>query len=591
MKYLYSILILFPLFLSAQKNPITATNKSSYQIVGVDQFGRSFTTISGYKPKKQVGIFYWPWIGQPYASGIYDATKISAMPDGLKLLYDFKSLNDSISPTGQAHFWGEPLWGYYNSDDVWVIRKQMKMLTMAGIDFIAFDLTNRLTYRNVYEKVFSVIEEMIEQGWSPPRAVFYTHSKSFETTWQVYNELYKPNLYPNAWYRVNGKPMIIAYTKEADDIAEAVSRNDTAYRPVPYSQELKDFFYFKKPQWPFDPTYEDGFPWVEWGFPQPLHGGVMNVTVASHPKVPMSRSVTSGWENWGRGWDPSSKQNKKEDVDVGGFFQKQWDHALEVNPDTVFVGGWNEWIAYKQPWGDEYMLCDAANKEYSRDIEPMRGGYEDAFYIQLIKNIRKYKGLPDNGNVYPAKSIDIFKGTEQWANVKAVYSNIDGKVEPRNSYGASKKVSYTLPAPANNLKEVRVTHDAHYFYFLIQADKSFADLKDAAGLQLLMGVNQPTAGGWNGYMYAIELNEGKGAMLSRLNAQRRKTEIGKVDFTKRDNSIQLRIPRQQISEKDTKQVYFKVADGVIKPEDIMEYYISGSVMPMGRLSYLYRIQN
>ncbi|MBX2920647.1 MAG: hypothetical protein KF746_00545 [Chitinophagaceae bacterium] len=591
MRYICIAWVVCPALLLGQQNTSIRPNHTLNQLVGIDKFGRSFTTISGFKPKKQVGIFYWPWIGQPYASGVYDATIIGAMPDGLKLLYDFKSLNDSISPTGQAHFWGEPLWGYYNSEDEWVIRKQMKMLTMAGIDFIAFDLTNRVTYKTVYEKVFHVIEELIEEGWSPPGAVFYTHSRSFETTWQLYNELYKPNLYPGAWYRVNGKPMIIAYTKEADDIAEAVSRKDSAYRPVPYSQELKDFFYFKKPQWPFDPVYEDGLPWVEWSFPQPLHGGIMSVSVASHPKVPMSRSLTSGWVNWGRGWDPESEQNKKEEVDKGGFFQKQWDHALQVNPDTLFIGGWNEWIAYKQPWGDEYMLCDAADKEYSRDIEPMRGGYEDAFYIQLIKNIRQYKGLPDNGNGYPAKSIDISKSTNQWADVRAVYRNTDGKVVARNSYGVSQKVFYTLPAPVNNLKEVRVAHDAAYFYFLIQADKPFVHSGVAGGLQLLIGTNEPASGGWNGYEYIVELNGGKSAVLSRLDKQCKKAPIANIAFTIKNDLVQLRVPRRQAGGKEVKQIYFKVADGVARPEDIMEYYISGSVMPMGRLSYLYRIQN
>lgn len=66
----------------------------------------------------------------------------------------------------------------------------------------------------------------------------------------------------------------------------------------------------------------------------------------------------------------------------------------------MFVGGWNEWIAYKQLWEGEYMLCDAVDREFSRDIEPMCGGYEDAFYIQLIRNIRRYKGL--EGSEKPA---------------------------------------------------------------------------------------------------------------------------------------------------------------------------------------------
>lgn len=591
MKYIFLLLFLCPLLSYSQSR---TKHNTPEQVVGVDHFGRSFTSIGGYKPNKQVGIFYWPWIGQPYASGAYDATVISAMPNGVKLLYDFKHQDTAISPTGQAHFWGEPLWGYYNSADEWVIRRQIKMLTTAGIDFIVFDLTNRVTYRTVYEKVFRIIEEFIAEGWSPPRAVFYTHSRSFATTWQVFEDLYKPGLYPKAWYRVGGKPMIIAYTKEADDIAEAVSRNDTSYRPVAYSQELKDFFYFKKPQWPFDPTFQDGFPWIEWSFPQPLHGGIMSVSVASHPKVPMSRSITSGWINWGRGWDPDTKQNKKEGVDIGAFFQRQWDHAFQADPDTVFIGGWNEWIAYKQPYGDEYMLCDAADREYSRDIEPMRGGYEDAFYIQMIKNIRKYKGLPDNFKGHSSKTIDITKKPEQWAAATAVYTNIDAKAEGRNNHGVTTKLTYTLPAPTNNLREIKVTHDNNYFYFLIKAEKPFANNgKDATGTQILIGKNDLDKKGWQGYEYVIEPGKQTGkAVVSSLNAERKKIKTGEATVVQTGNLLQVRVPRKLIAAgKDTRQIYFKVADGVFKPGDIMEYYVSGSSMPMGRLSYLYRMNN
>lgn len=587
----FSIWMLVP-SIHAQVVSSAGQNYTSNDVVAVDQFGRSFESIKGYKPGKQVGIFYWPWIGQPYATGIYDATVISSRPNGLKLLYDFKHLNDSISPTGQAHFWGQPLWGYYNSADEWVIRRQMAMLATAGVDFIVFDLTNRVTYKSVYEKVLRIIEELQSDGWAVPQAVFYTHSKSFETTWQLYNDLYKPNLYPKAWYRVGGKPMIIAYTHEADDIAEALSRADSSYRPVAYSQAIKDFFYFKKPQWPGDPVYQDGFPWIEWKYPQPLHGNTMSVSVASHPKVPMSRSITSGWVNWGRGWDPGTQKNKKEDILTGGFFQKQWDHALTVSPDTVFVGGWNEWVAYKQPYGDEYMLCDAADIEFSRDIEPMRGGYGDAFYIQLIENIRAYKGVADSHPGYAPLTINIADGAAQWAAAKAIYRNINAKAGGRDYFGASKKVSYSAPAPANNLQEVRVAHDAYNFYFLIRADKPFVQVQDSTGLfQLLMGKDKPANKGWNGYEYLVEPDLSKGeARISMLDRNRKKKEVGNGKLMIRQNILQIEIPRKLMAANNKlTQFYFKVADGVAKPSDIMEYYISGSVMPLGRLSFAYKL--
>jgi hypothetical protein len=591
MKQICIILFLLPAVLFAQKMPV---NNTAAQTVGIDHFGRTFGTLGGYRAKKQVGIFYWPWIGQPYATGVYDATVISAMPNGLKLLYDFKYLNDSISPNGQAHFWGQPLWGYYNSADEWVIHRQIRMLTTAGIDFIVFDLTNRITYRQVYEKVLRTIEEFIAQGCNPPRAVFYTHSRSFATTWQVYNELYRPGLYSKAWYRVGGKPMIIAYTKESDDLAEAASRHDSSYKPTPYSEELKNFFYFKKPQWPFDPVFENGFPWIEWKFPQPLHGNVMSVTVASHPKVPMSRSITSGWINWGRGWNPDTKTNVKEDVDKGTFFQRQWDHAIETDPDTVFVGGWNEWIAYKQPYGDEYMLCDAASKEYSRDIEPMRGGYEDAFYIQLIKNVRRYKGLPDTARANSPVTININAGTEQWSKVRAVYKSLDNYADGRHAYGVTKKVFYTQPPPANNLAEVRVAFDKNYFYFLIIATKPFVRGDDPLkATRVLIGENEPTLKGWNGYQYLVEVNgTGNRAAISRLSADYRKEQVGEAAFVQSGNTLQIQIPRSSIrASSGVSDIYFKVADGIATPSDIMEYYISGSALPMGRLSYLFRIKS
>lgn len=559
----------------------------SLDVVGVDQYGRTVTAIEGYKPKKQVGIFYWPWIGQPYASGVYDATKISAMPDGLKLLYDLKSTDVTTSPTGQAHFWGEPLFGYYNSADEWVIRRQMKMLTLAGIDFIAFDLTNRVTYKAVYDKVLSTIEDFQRQGWKAPKAVFYTHSKSMETTRELYEDLYKPRRFENAWYKVNGKPMIIAYTDVDDDIAEAKSRSDIGYKPEPYSKEILDFFYFKKPQWPFDPSFENGFPWVEWKFPQPLHGGVMSVTVASHPKVPMSRSITSGWINWGRGWDPDKQKNIAADVDKGTFFQRQWDNAIKIDPDTIFVGGWNEWIAYKQPYGDEYMLCDAANREYSRDVEPMKDGYEDAFYLQMIKNIRRYKGLPAAENKTSPK-----KASPVSAAAKS-YHNVDATSYARNFPGVTDKITYQRAAPVNVLEEVKVSYDPSFIAFEIKAVKDFvAPRAGSEGLNIYIGTGTPSLKGWKGYEILLRQDaSAKSFSINKLDSSYNLKTIGKTTYTIEGNTLTVKLPRELAGlGGGAKDFYFKVADGLEHPQDLMDSYLSGSVMPMGRLSYLYQLK-
>ena len=557
-------------------------------LTGVDPFGRSFSSIASLNEKKQVGLFFWLWIGQPYATDIYDATRILALPDGLNIL---TGKDVPVSPNGQAHFWGEPIWQYYNSEDEWVIRKQIQMLTLAGIDFIYFDTTNALIYKNVFMKILSVINEYQEKGWNPPRVVFYTHSRSIRTTESIYRELYEPGHFPTTWYRINGKPMIISYTKVEDDIAEAKSRGDNNYSPEPLPDEIRNFFHILKPQWPGDPVFENGFPWVEWIYPQPLHTNVMNVTVASHPSVPMSFSLTRGLVNWGRGWNPDLSKNVSEDVDKGTFFQRQWDHAIKTNPDMISIGGWNEWIAYKQLWDGEYMMCDAVNKEYSRDIEPMNGGYQDAFYIQMIQNIRRYKGIGRQEQKKTGKkTVNIHGNISQWDNVYYSLKNIGCDDIGRNNQGAAPTVHYEQQVPENILQEIKVSDDEEYIYFYIRGNKPFAVESGNNVLNILIGTGEPGLRDWECYEYIIGRDYTDNMTdINRIGKDFSVEATGNADFVSNNDVIQIRIQRKAVGLDKKDRFYFKIASGVEVSSDIMSYYTSGSVMPMGRLSYMYEM--
>ena len=56
------------------------------------------------------------------------------------------------------HHWGEPLFGYYTSDDEWVLRRHVEMLTDAGVDFLVFDTTNHTTYSAQALKLFKYLD-------------------------------------------------------------------------------------------------------------------------------------------------------------------------------------------------------------------------------------------------------------------------------------------------------------------------------------------------------------------------------------------------------------------------------------------------
>ncbi len=567
-------------------------------IVGFNEQGRVVPAVAGRREDedKQVGIFYFLWLGQHGSNGIYHIPTIREQYGDDVLFHQ----NVPESPSPQFHWWETPLYGYYNSGDEWVIRRHMEMLTEAGVDFLVFDTTNANYYSNVAKRVMKVISELRAEGWDAPQVTWYTHSYSVRTAEGIYNTFYKTETYPESWYCVDGKPMIIAYTDGELDEAEARSRGDTSFVGVDMSQEMQDFFYVRTPRWPYDPMMDGGWPYTEWQYPQPMNGGDMvSVSVSSHTAVPYSFSVSrENWpDNWGRGWDVKKKENVEADIMKGTFFDSQWNIAIKRDPRFVMITGWNEWVAQKNLYDGEYAFVDNFDMQYSRDIEPMQGGYEDAYYIQMMARIREYKYTSMEGKIAATvkKTIDVAGPVSQWEDVNAVYRRVGKDDGSRKAYDAAHKDYYEQDAVRNNLCEIRVTVDAENLYFYIKAEEDIDRGSDTDNwMNLFIGTGSlPTAKGWEGYEFVINRSNGADkATIERLNADFTSERLeATATFTIQGNVMQISVPREALGLSEAGDFYFKVADGVTNPADIMDYYVTGRSMPMGRLSYLYQIGN
>ena len=563
-------------------------------LVGFDEYGRSLTPVSSRKEDKEVGIFYFLWLGQHGAPEIYDISKI--LPEHGKDIL-FHTDDRKVSPAGQFHWWSQPLYGYYNSSDEFVIRRHMELLTQAGVDFLVFDVTNCFTYQSVAEKVMKVISELRAEGWDAPQITYMTHSRSIQTIKTLYNDVYKKELYPESWYRVDGKPMIIGYTKEADDMKEAAERGDTSYRPGDLPQELQDFFYTRHVLWPYEngSGIDKAWPYTEWQYPQPVRTDMISVSIATHPALPFSFSLThEGRMNWGRGYDPRRKKNLAEGVESGTFFDYQWQTVFKRDPRFVMITGWNEWVAQKNLYEGEYCFVDGVNMEYSRDAEPMKGGYEDAYYIQMMYNIRKYKYDPAEGMIADTvrKTIDVNGAATQWDNVNAVYRRVGKDDGSRNSVGGAPTVRYEQEAVRNNITEVRVTNDTENLYFYIKCENDIVTAEDGNWMNLFIGLGtSPTVKGWESYEFAINrTRNGSAAAIEKLNPDYTGEALeATATYSVQGNVMQISIPRAALGLENGGDFYFKVADGVADPAEIMDYYATGRSLPMGRLSYLYQM--
>ena len=563
--------------------------RTSNTIAGIDRLGRTFEAVRGDKTDKSrnVGIFYFLTLGQHENGSIVNVTEFIAQEGGLEKMFLKADYEFTDNP---AFFWGEPLFGYYNSGDSWVIRKHLEMLAAAGIDFLVFDVTNAATYDAVAVRIISEVVKLKAEGWEEcPTLAFYTASYTHRVIKDLYNMYYKSGKYSSAWYRVDGKPLIIGRIDFYDDLYEARNRGDKTYKPEEFTQEISDFFYFRECQWPSEDFLDNGFPWIEWTYPAPVHNDVINVAVASHPCPPMSNSLTAGATNWGRGWNVETQKNESDKAAEGQFFQSTWNVALKEDPSTVFVTGWNEWTAGRFKNGDGYMMVDLCDTEFSRDAEPMKGGHQDNFYIQLAANVRAYKSIAlGNARVKADQvTVDIDSDDKQWEGAHAIFKVANVTNRARNSSGAAPTVKYKQDPARNFITEVKILEDSEYVYFriLTEGDVVRREGGETSWMNIFLGTGDIDQKGWEGYEYVIGRSEsGNKLSVEKLGSGFSLKNAGQAEFNVIGNVMLVKLPKS-ITGGDT--FYFKVADGIENEKDITDYYVSGKSFPLGALSFRY----
>ena len=97
-------------------------------VFGADRLGRAIPEAKG-KRDKLVGIFYFVCNTMNNFEEPRDVSRIIAEDPTAATDMDHPAWNGSA-------YWGEPLFGYYFTDDEWVIRKHIEMLSFADVDFL-----------------------------------------------------------------------------------------------------------------------------------------------------------------------------------------------------------------------------------------------------------------------------------------------------------------------------------------------------------------------------------------------------------------------------------------------------------------------
>lgn len=565
-----------------------------------DALGRKVISSEKGFPKrdKTVAMFYWTWHEGNDATS-YQVKNITNIvreyPEAMK---DYDHPAWGTKKPG-FFYWEEPLFGYYKTTDPWVLRKHAEMLADAGVDVVFFDCTNgSLTWQDSYEALFKTWDQAQKDGVKVPKIAFLLPfgpvQHSAVSLRQLYKDVYQPGRYKNLWFIWKGKPGIMAYP-------DNLEKNGT-------DLEIANFFTFRpgQPDYVDGPTRNDHWAWLE-NYPQhgyvPLNNGkfeqvAVGVAQNAGPSTNGHCSAFNLPGTYGRSFSKRNGFDPRVDGYLYGWnFQEQWDRAFELDPELIFVTGWNEYIAGqwlpKDSWtGDPFSFVDQFDWIHSRDIEPNKGWGDqgDVYYQQLIDNVRKFKGLDPPAKVSEAKTIKIGKENE-WDDVFPQFKHYAGNTMHRDHRGRYSEY-YTNYSGRNDIVEARVARDKANVFFYVETAEKLSPSTDPNWMMLFIDVDRDKSSGWNGYDYVINRinpKNNKAVIEKNVSGRWEWETVGTAPIVIQNNQLEIAVLKSLLKlEAKPVNFEFKWNDNMQENGNIMDFYVNGDTAPGGRFNFVYK---
>lgn len=446
---------------------------------------------------------------------------------------------------------------------------------------------------------------------------FAGNSNSKTQLIELYDKIYSKNLYRDLWFMWEGKPLIMAYPEAMDQASPAASSDEV--------NTIKSFFTFRRNE----PTYfasDKTYSKKTWGwcsvYPQTKFGvrsdgsvEQMTVSVAQNAtdtqliamNAPVAgvhgRSYTKGsysytYKKYGQSNVTVSK-SIADSMLYGLNFQQQWDYALKVDPDFIFVTGWNEWVAGRHAeWlGTENAFPDQFSEEYSRDIEPAKGPLGDNYYYQLVENIRRFKGVTSGKFAVAEKTIDINAGASAWSNVTSSYDDYVDYKDGRNRTGYQ-GTRYKADKVRNDIIHSKFAYDSENLYFMVQTVNNITAYTDTNWMRLLISVDGGSSNGWEGFNFIVNRNNptAAAAKVEKFNGGWKFSTAGSAKYSVKGNTMTIAIPKSVLGISASGKlpvINFKWVDNAISAADgdILDVYTYGDAAPDARFTYRVDIQD
>lgn len=619
--------------------------------VGTDALGRTMPGIQLAGPVKKdqqrvVGIFYITWhtddhIQQksPYAG---DVTKVLAANPEARL--------DAYDPHWKegSYHWGEPEMGYFISKDEYVIRKDISMLSDAGVDVLIMDVTNAVRYWDEWDTLFTTMQKMKIEGNKVPKFCFWAFNGPVITVVQdLYDRIYKAKKYEDLWFYWDGKPLLL-YNADPSvdangngvdnpnphfDSTALTNKNNPHYNDPDYTQksykdytkEVKNFFTPRNMWWGYYEWAGKRFVGTEdnWSFGYDLgnekvkslppdqlvslHNGKKEeaaVTPGQHPSSLVGKSWSrengepqlNQYDLADSAYVPWLKKTVKHPEGYGIYFQERWEEALKTDPQFLYINDWNEWTAGKyQPEGGKtttfmrrnspYFFVDQYNAEFNRAIQPMKDGYTDNYYMQMAQNIRRYKGVRPIPESKGLSPIKIDGSFTDWTKVQIEYRDTKGDIFHRDHLGYA-GIQYKNNSGRNDIVTSKVAVDNNNVFFYVETDSALTSSTASNWMLLFIDADKNTSTGWYGYDFLINKTITGNKTTVMQYRDNKWVEISKADLSYKGNALELCIPKKLLGLKAGDVSFdFHWCDNPNELKDPISLSTSGDSAPNRRFNY------
>ncbi|CAF1210640.1 unnamed protein product [Adineta steineri] len=584
-----TLLLIFLLFFYTPYECRSQQDIQSDTWIAVDGLGRvlpNITQVGPPRPNRTVGMFYFLHLGHDGSvNGPYDVSKIlKEHPEAIN------DINDPHwGPLDSSHIWGESLFGYYMIDDDFILRKHASMIVNAGVDVIIFDVSNAVTFRDNYQKLCSVYTDIRSKGGRTPQIAFLCPfgnpgDMGRKTTRAIYEDLYANGSYSDLWFRWKGKPLMLADPGYVDD-------------------DIRQFFTLRQNIGPYNqgPTGPNQWAWLEI-YPQHVflnsEGDKEEAAVGvaqNYNKIQYNSTAPMSWPGaFGRSYHNNSMDNRTDAVNWGFNFAEQWERALEIDPQFVFVTGWNEWTAGRYASWSRWtappvIFVDEFIQEFSRDIEPMSGGHDDNYYYQLVNYVRRYKGVR---SITPVKAspIIIDGNFQEWQPVQPSFQTDPGTPVWRDYPGSGKAGPYINHTGRNDIIETKVSYNGDYVYFYVRTYNLTTNYTDPNWMLLFLNTDANYSTGWLGYDFVINRNvrSSQETSLERNNASNSYiwTKIADISYAMKGKELELMIPRKLLAiPASYVTIDFKWADNIQQDGTWSDFSLNGDSAPPDRFNF------